>query len=299
MLSKGFLSDKGSELKITHTYGISVMHHSHIHMQWELYFCPENISQSAVINGESYVYKHPCAILTTPYSVHSMSCMETEGTDFERYVCYFGESTAEALGNTYLPNEILNAQRGILFELNDNQTSYLKSVFEIMTDDIYPHTKHQKELLFGFIVNKLFDFCDESKITRVGETSFYIQGVLRYISENMATPEDAEAIAKHFAVSRSKLDRDFKAAIGMTIHDFSDICRLNYAKVLLGSNKTYSIAKITEACGLKNETYFYAFFKKHTGMSPSEYRKNKNNIFDNKSFDNKSKEKDFDPCGQY
>ena len=270
---KGFLSDEGFDLRVTHMFGISVMHHAHIHMQWELYFCPENISQNAVINGESYVYKHPCAILTTPYSVHSMSCLETEGTDFERYVCYFGEATAEALGSTYLPNDIINAQRGILFELNDDQASYLRSVFEFIIDERYPHTKRQKELLFGFVVNKLFDLCDDNDMIRVGSTSFYIQDVLRYISENLSTHKDAESIAKHFAVSRSKLDRDFKEAIGMTIHEFSDICRLNYAKVLLGSNKAYSIASITEACGLKNETYFYAFFKKHTGMSPSEYRK--------------------------
>ena len=203
------------------------------------------------------------------------------------------------MGNTYLPNDILNAQRGILFELNDDQASYLRSVFEFMIDERYPHTKHQKELLFGFIVNKLFDFCDESKITRVGETSFYIQNVLRYISEHMSTPEDAEAIAKHFAVSRSKLYRDFKAAIGMTIHDFSDTCRLNYAKVLLSSNKAYSIAWISEACGLKNETYFYAFFKKHTGMSPSEYRKNKTRLFNGNVKEKESEEKDFAPCGQY
>ena len=273
MLSKGFLSDEGSELKITHFYGISVMHHSHIHMQWELYFCPENISQRAVINGEAYTYKYPCAILTTPYSVHSMSCLETEGTNYERYVYYFGEDTAKALGSTFLPKDILNAQTGVIFELDNDKAEYLRSFFEFMSDEKYPHTKRQKELLFGFIINKLFDFCDEDKITRVGATSFYIQDILRYIAENMSTPTDAQEIAKQFAVSRSKLDRDFKSAIGMTMHDFADICRVNYAKSLLGAKNNYSIAKITEACGLKNETYFYAFFKKHTGISPSEYRK--------------------------
>ena len=85
----------------------------------------------------------------------------------------------------------------------------------------------------------------------------------------------------------------------MTIHDFRDTCRLNYAKVLLSSNNAYSIAWISEACGLKNETYFYAFFKKHTGMSPSEYRKNKTRLFNGNVKEKESEEKDFDPCGQY
>ena len=273
MLTKGFLIDYGTEFRITHMRGIAVMHHAHIHMQWELYFCPEDISQCAVINGETYTYKHPCAILTTPYSVHSMSCLELDGTDFERYVYYFSEDTVEALGTAFLSNDIFKSQTGVIFQLNLEQAEYLRSFLEFMSDEKYPHTQRQKELLFGFVINKLFEFCDEKKIIRIGATSFYIQDIMRYISENMSTPINAQTIAKQFAVSRSKLDRDFKTAIGMTVHDFADICRINYAKVLLRSKSDHSINKITEACGFKNETYFYAFFKKHTGISPSEYRK--------------------------
>lgn len=295
MLSRGFLSGSDIELKLTHMHGISVMHSAHIHVQWELYFCPENIVQRSVINGEEYTYKYPCAILTSPYSVHSMSCLETENTDYERYVCYFGSTTLETLGSSLLPNDALDARQGILFELDGGQAEYLKQIFKFMRDEKYPHTQTQRALILGFIVNKLFEFCDESKITRVGESSFYIQSVLRYVSENLSEQFNANETAKFFSVSRSKLDRDFKSAVGMTLHDFVDICRLNYAKILLRSKERSSIAQISEACGLKNETYFYAFFKKYTGMSPTDYRKMYVLVTKNSKEIN---ETDFDPCGE-
>lgn len=295
MLSRGFLSGSDVELKLTHMHGIAVMHNAHIHTQWELYFCPENIMQSSVINGEEYIYKYPCAILTSPYSVHSMSCLETENTDYERYVCYFGNSTQETLGSKLLPNGELDARQGILFELDGGIAEYLKRIFEFMRDEKYPHTQTQKALILGFIVNKLFELCNESKITKVGESSFYIQSVIRHISENLSKTLNANDIAKRFSVSRSKLDRDFKSAVGMTLHDFEDICRLNYAKTLLRSDKKVSVAEISEACGLKNETYFYAFFKKYTGMSPTDYRKT---FVSASGKSANEREIDFDPCGE-
>jgi AraC-like DNA-binding protein len=194
-----------------------------------------------------------------------------------------------------LPNDALDARQGILFELDGGIAEYLKRIFEFMRDEKYPHTQTQKALILGFIVNKLFELCNESKITKVGESSFYIQSVIRHISENLSKTLNANDIAKRFSVSRSKLDRDFKSAVGMTLHDFEDICRLNYAKTLLRSDKKVSVAEISEACGLKNETYFYAFFKKYTGMSPTDYRKT---FVSASGKSANEREIDFDPCGE-
>ena len=273
MLYEGYLSEERADFSVVRMNGIAVMHHAHIHPHWELYFCPDNISQSSVINGEVYTYKYPCAVLVSPYSVHSMSCLESEGTDYERYVYYFRDETLEALGERLLPCRMLESRQGIMFELDEAQAAYLKEIAALAESGTYGLNIKEKELMLGVFINKLFDFCDESRITMVGTTSFYIQDVLRYISEQVHNPSNASDIAKHFAVSRSKLDRDFKNSIGMSVHDFSDICRLNYAKKLLSKHKNMSVLSVSDACGFKNETYFFAFFKKHTGISPSEFRR--------------------------
>ena len=38
-------------------------------------------------------------------------------------------------------------------------------------------------------------------------------------------------------------------------------------------NTDYSMARIAEAVGYDNPLYFSRIFKKHTGMSPSDYKK--------------------------
>ena len=273
MNEKGFVSNAGRELRIDYMIGASVMPYSHLHPQWELYFCPESVEQSAVIGGVRDTFRHPCAILSKPYTVHSMSCMESGFATFERFVFYFGEKTVSALGSSLLPPEWLEDCQGMLFELTRGEANYLKQVLRLTRDETYPVTETERELILGFFLHKLFDFCPDEKISKVGSSAFYIQEVLQYLSEHIEEQTDAETLARRFAVSRSKLDRDFKQAVGMTVHAFSDTCRLNYAKMLLRKKEQMAVGEIAEACGFRNETYFFAFFKKHTGVAPAEYRR--------------------------
>ena len=66
---------------------------------------------------------------------------------------------------------------------------------------------------------------------------------------------------------------DFRDATGKTPHNFIDMCRINQAKKLLISKNNFSISEISSLCGFSSETYFFPFFQKHTGLSPSEYRR--------------------------
>ena len=109
----------------------------------------------------------------------------------------------------------------------------------------------------------------------MGTPSFYIQDVLRHISEDFTHKVNISDIAKKFAVSRSKLDRDFKYFTGMTVHKYLDICRVNHAKSLLHRSTDMSLGEISAACGFESESCFFHFFRRVTGISPSEYKKNK------------------------
>lgn len=272
MTDKGFLSDYGNKIKIEHSSGISVMYNTHLHPQYELYFCPDNIEQESVINGQKYRYCYPCAILSRPYTVHSMSCMEKSGTRFERFVFYFSEDTLAHLSGNLLPERWQSADTGLLFRLTPEQGVYLRDCLRQFLSGGQAPTVREKELIFGFLMNRLYSFCSDDCITEVDTSFFYIQGVLRYVAENLSEELDVERLAVHFAVSRSKLDRDFKARTGMTTHDFVDICRLNLAKYMLRRRTRVTAAQICEACGFRSESYFYLFFRKHTGMTPAQYR---------------------------
>ena len=195
MTDKGFLSDYGNKIKIEHSSGISVMYNTHLHPQYELYFCPDNIEQESVINGQKYRYCYPCAILSRPYTVHSMSCMEKSGTRFERFVFYFSEDTLAHLSGNLLPERWQSADTGLLFRLTPEQGVYLRDCLRQFLSGGQAPTVREKELIFGFLMNRLYSFCSDDCITEVDTSFFYIQGVLRYVAENLSEELDVERLA--------------------------------------------------------------------------------------------------------
>lgn len=270
-MRNGFLCDENVKMKIMYFSGFSVMTHAHVHSQWELYFCPDRVWQSSVINGVSYDYRFPCAILSRPYTIHSMSCAEERSSNpkWERYVFYFSDETVKAFGEEIFAS---TEHQGILFELTEEQAGFLKDMLELIIRSEFESSDEEQRFFLGFFISKLFSFCKNDKITKVGATSFYVQDVMKYIAESLSEPENTDTLARRFAVSRSKLDRDFKEALGMSVHDFANVCRLNYAKSLLRSGSGMTVSAVSEACGFKSETYFFSFFKKHTGFSPTEFK---------------------------
>lgn len=264
-----FLADNLCDISLKHWTNYSRMPFSHTHPQFEIYFCSDNVEQMSVINGAEYSYKYPCVIISSPYTVHSMSIVDDLSERYERFVMYFDESIIENFDQSLLPEGLLCRNSGYMFKLTEADAEYLKNL--ILAFD--PKDKTELKLLLAVFLNKLVSLSPMKDAICVGKTSFYIQDVLQYIAEHYAEQIDANTIAYKFLISRSKLDRDFKQFTGVTVHGFIDMCRLNQAKMLLELRRDMSITSISAACGFSCETYFFPFFKKNVGMTPVEYRK--------------------------
>ena len=268
----GFLVDLGHNFHVFHYTQKSVMRHTHTHPHYELYLCVENVGQKSVINGMEYDYRYPCAILSTPYTIHSMSCDDDAADTFDRFVFYFDGSLFKEQNESLFPQRLLHRNIGLLFPLTVEQADFLKKFLTLSLFSESPPTDAERALCLGFLLNKLFDFCPEESLIQVGTTSFYLQDVLQFVAERVQTPPSVEEIAQRFSVSRSKLDRDFKRYTGRTLHHYIELCRLNHAKYLLQRSKNYSVNEIAALCGFSGETYFFPFFKKYTGQTPIEFR---------------------------
>ena len=182
------------------------MKHSHVHPQYELFFCSEAIDQKAVINGVEYVFSHPCVIISTPYTIHSNSCMDPKAETFDRFVFSFAAKTIEAFPPHIIPEGLKWKNSGLFFKLTCDQAQHLKKLLL----NVNAQSINEKELVLALFLNRLLSLCPIEKAERIGTSSFYIQDVLQYISENFHQSIDASSIVRHFAISRSKLDRDFK-----------------------------------------------------------------------------------------
>ena len=274
-IKQTFLITDYGDLTMQHMTGIAIMHAPHIHSSYELYFCPDDITQRSVICGIEYEHSYPSVIIARPYTIHSMSCLEDCETDYTRFVFYFSDALISSFGKQYFPSLTTDGKMGLLFRLTPEEAGKIKSLIEVAFPREYNTKKSERELLVALILNKLFNICKEGRITEVGESSFYVQEVIKYIVEHFSEKIDCSHLANKFSVSRSKLDRDFKAAIGATPKAFIEDCRLNNAKRLLVDYPEFTTAKISELSGFATENYFYRFFKIHTGITPREYKNKK------------------------
>ena len=116
-----------------------------------------------------------------------------------------------------------------------------------------------------------------------GENSLRVENAvvtnaIMFIERNLSEPLSLEVVAKECFVSNSWLSRLFKKHMGENISAYILQKRIEMAKDML-SKTELPAHEIAEKVGMYNLPYFYSIFKKDTGMTPKEYRKNKKRSF--------------------
>ncbi|WP_134698803.1 response regulator [Ammoniphilus sp. YIM 78166] len=93
----------------------------------------------------------------------------------------------------------------------------------------------------------------------------------RYIEDNYNKEVSLEDVARKVGLNASYFSQLFKAKAGKTFVQYRSEIRLDKAKELLGCPEK-SITEIAFDVGYTDITHFIRKFKKHAGVSPSEYR---------------------------
>lgn len=103
-------------------------------------------------------------------------------------------------------------------------------------------------------------------------TSSSFKEILDYISKNCTADLNLKEIAKQFSISQNTLTRMFKKHLGIAPRDFIMQKRISIAKGML-INTDFQSTQVATVCAFSDASYFIKQFKKHTGMTPLEYRK--------------------------
>lgn len=82
--------------------------------------------------------------------------------------------------------------------------------------------------------------------------------------------------------SREHLSRSFKKYYGLTVTEYVNGLRINYASNLL-LNTNISIIDICFDCGFQSLSYFYRIFRQKNGITPSDFRVKYNSSFSSKT----------------
>ncbi|HSG67595.1 MAG TPA: DNA-binding response regulator, partial [Bacteroidales bacterium] len=101
----------------------------------------------------------------------------------------------------------------------------------------------------------------------------FLQKAISVIEEHIADPDfSVENFCDRMAMSRMQLHRKVTALTGQTAGEFIRSLRLRRAAELI-RNKAGTIAEIAYDTGFTTPSYFTECFKKHYGMSPTDYQR--------------------------
>lgn len=104
-----------------------------------------------------------------------------------------------------------------------------------------------------------------------GKVAVVSERFLQLVFEKDSIPLSVAEYAAQLGVTPNYLNKTVKNRTRRTAIDWIEIARLNIAKNML-KDPSVSIADISARVGLPDQSYFSRFFKKKTGLTPSEFR---------------------------
>ena len=109
---------------------------------------------------------------------------------------------------------------------------------------------------------------------REQNTSIHVKKSKHYILRHLNRPFSYEELAAYVGVNQTYLSTLFHETEGITIRGYLTQERIRAAKNML-KYSDYSITRIAEYLDFQSVSYFGVIFKKQTGLTPREYRRQK------------------------
>lgn len=121
------------------------------------------------------------------------------------------------------------------------------------------------------------EYCDLVRTYATGKYSPIVKMAIDTIQMNLGKPLSLKQIAEQIHANSSHLSRKFKEETGVSLTNFINQKRIEEAKLYL--QRGYgSITDIAFMVGFNDLNYFSKVFKKMTGLTPSQYVKQKINL---------------------
>lgn len=167
-------------------------------------------------------------------------------------------------------SSFLSEKEAVFARLSPEKTEKAKALFETIASENDSFMKNAESLSCALAL--LVMLCRNSN-GELKSTYDAMSNVLRYINEKISERIDIDSLCEVVHMSKYHLCRKFKKHMGITIMQYITDTRVELAKDMLIGKEKISVSEVSEKCGFTNVSYFCAIFKKVTGLSPLEYRK--------------------------
>jgi len=235
-------------------------------------------SGSLIINSENYVgnLEKNQMIIHDSLENHALYCVKGQ----KPTVVIIG-FTCEGLGLNKLTDSPLllgeNESKKLAEIIKEGRNvfapPYDQPVYEMKLKKNAPFGAEQmlKITLENFLINLIRKASDSDEPSRAQKVD--IGEIVRYVEDNYLEKITIDELCFIFKTNRSTLCKEFKSATKSTITEYINNKKFAKAKKKIAcTDKTFT--EIAEELNFESIHYFTRFFKKLSGVSPKEYRKN-------------------------
>lgn len=247
----------------------------HAHERCEiLYFLSGN--GHYMVEGSEYVIEQGGFMLMRPSETHKLQIRPD--SPYERIAIHF---SPEVVGEIDPQGELLQAfEDRPLGQKNFYQRSSLNSGFihecfnamESDSTDDYFRNLAIKTYLYPILAEIRVAFLARKNEIFASTFQNISQELIKYINYNLTSSDlSLDTLSERFLISKSHLNRVFKQATGSTVWDYILIKRIMAARQMLRQGLAANEASL--ACGFRDYSAFYRFYKKRFHVSPLEDRR--------------------------
>lgn len=246
-----------AEYKISRKASSEEMPSMHYHDSYELYFL-EVGSREYFVDDVLFSVSAGDFVLIAPGMLH-----RTGGEYGMRTLITFTEDFLLRVFSAEAVKNLLACFGKLKITPSEQQLAQCRSLLQALFDS---NNETDFALNVGFLL-RLLGKCESTEIT--GSS---INAIVAYINRNYGSIRQISQISDQFYISRFHLCRIFKDAMKMTVVDYLTRVRIKNACHYLRSSDR-DMNHIAQLCGFRDPAYFSNVFKRQTGMSPSQYRK--------------------------
>jgi|SRR5690625_582028 len=273
---KYHIEDEAFSIQLMRRKGFSAMSKPPSHSSYELYYLRKG-ERVYFINGEVYTAKSGDIMVINPHDLHRTTSSSIP--EFERVLINFtGSFIFDGVISEDLPvlpfkhgsrlirfpvKEQANTEQ-LIFEMikecetkQPDHTHYIKSLLTKLLIQIYRESFHEPPK---------FDSPMHERISKIGT----------YLNQHYHENLTLDSVAAQFYISPAYLSRTFKKITGFHFGEYIQAIRLREARRQL-TESNQKVLTIAENVGYHSIAHFNKTFKKMSGVSPTQFRKQNKN----------------------
>ncbi len=248
----------------------------HYHTRYELYYLYSG-ERIYFVQDKTFPIKKGSLVLIPPNIIHAT--YNVKNIAYERFLITFSDDIIKDFSEFFSDINFYETFENNIYVIDFSlkEQIIVESILENMNSSDDFSTKQFFLMQLLFLANKNKKEKSVVANNQLSGTQKTITEVVAHINNNFQTELNLENISAEFFIDSCYLSRIFKKTVGMSFVDYINNVRVMEAKKLLIATDE-SIISIAENVGFKSNTHFGRVFKKITGISPLQYRKQKRDV---------------------